>query len=492
MAVLAVVATGPASASIRSTSPWSGARPCSRPCGSTKWPAVPAPRPPGPPGRLGPGGRAAAPGGLEELAGRAVAAAGAGGTDVVLRLICTKGREESSGRARAGRRRSRSAPTSRRRSSPSGAAGSGWCCSPPRPTRWSGRRRSWLLPGAKTISYAVNMAAQRAARARGADDAVLVGLGGELLEAPTASVWWRSGHTLHTPALDPGILAGITRAVRRPRPRPRPQGGGGRLHRRGPGRRRRGLPLQLDPRGHARGRGRRRPGGRRPPRPGRRRPPGRPPPPGRHRTRLEELTRRAPTSPPMWSHNPALRDDRLHRHPRRRGRHHDRPGDRQLTALLLVLAMATASASWVPAAGRGGHVGPGGQPGRARGGHRHHRPAPLVADHRAIYALVEGSSSGSCRCGSRPAFGDRHPGGGPHLRGPRGHAGPLHDPGDQGHPAVPLRRHRRHLYIAVYSVVFLSALSGSRCRSSTTPALGILISLAIVAGRPQPDARLST
>jgi len=57
------------------------------------------------------------------------------------------------------------------------------------------------------------MAAQRAARARGADDAVLVGLGGELLEAPTASLWWRSGQTLHTPSLELGILAGITRAV---------------------------------------------------------------------------------------------------------------------------------------------------------------------------------------------------------------------------------------------------------------------------------------
>ena len=73
----------------------------------------------------------------------------------------------------------------------------------------------WLLAGVKTISYAVNMAAQRAARAGGADDAVLVGLGGELLEAPTANLWWRTGHTLHTPSLDLGILAGITRTVLR-------------------------------------------------------------------------------------------------------------------------------------------------------------------------------------------------------------------------------------------------------------------------------------
>ena len=71
----------------------------------------------------------------------------------------------------------------------------------------------WLLAGVKTVSYATNMAAQRAARARGADDAVLVGLGGELLEAPTASLWWRTGQTLFTPALDLAILAGITRAT---------------------------------------------------------------------------------------------------------------------------------------------------------------------------------------------------------------------------------------------------------------------------------------
>ena len=150
------------------------------------------------------------PGGLEDLATRAVAAAGGG--DAVLRLICTKGREGSG----------------------EGAPAAFAICTDIPGSYEEERRRGlrlvllttatdplvraaspWLLPGVKTISYAVNMAAQRAARARGADDAVLVGLGGELLEAPTANLWWRTGHTLHTPSLDLGILAGITRTVLR-------------------------------------------------------------------------------------------------------------------------------------------------------------------------------------------------------------------------------------------------------------------------------------
>ena len=152
------------------------------------------------------------PEGLQALAARAVAAAGGG--DAVLRLICTKGRE--------GLGQAEPAP---------GPAAFAICTEVP-PAFEQERRRGlrlvllttatdplvraaspWLLPGVKTISYAVNMAAQRAARARGADDAVLVGLGGELLEAPTANLWWRTGHTLHTPSLDLGILAGITRTV---------------------------------------------------------------------------------------------------------------------------------------------------------------------------------------------------------------------------------------------------------------------------------------
>jgi 4-amino-4-deoxychorismate lyase len=68
----------------------------------------------------------------------------------------------------------------------------------------------WLLGGAKTLSYAVNMAAIRHARAVGADDAVFTSLEGQLLEGPTSTVVWASGGALHTPPLDTGILAGTT------------------------------------------------------------------------------------------------------------------------------------------------------------------------------------------------------------------------------------------------------------------------------------------
>ena len=147
------------------------------------------------------------PGGLEDLAARAIDAAGGG--DLVLRLICTRGREGPGG----------------------GPVAFAICTDLPASFEEERRRglrlvllttatdpllraaAPWLLAGVKTISYATNMAAQRMARSRGADDAILVGLGGELLEAPTATLWWRAGHTLHTPSLELGILAGITRAV---------------------------------------------------------------------------------------------------------------------------------------------------------------------------------------------------------------------------------------------------------------------------------------
>lgn len=70
----------------------------------------------------------------------------------------------------------------------------------------------WLLGGAKTLSYAVNMAALRHAHTLGADDVVFTSLEGRLLEAPTATVVWATGGTLHTPPLETGILAGTTMA----------------------------------------------------------------------------------------------------------------------------------------------------------------------------------------------------------------------------------------------------------------------------------------
>ena len=58
------------------------------------------------------------------------------------------------------------------------------------------RSAPWLLPATKSTSYAVSMAAEAEAKARGADDAVFVDADGIVLEGPVTNIWWREGEVL--------------------------------------------------------------------------------------------------------------------------------------------------------------------------------------------------------------------------------------------------------------------------------------------------------
>jgi 4-amino-4-deoxychorismate lyase len=64
--------------------------------------------------------------------------------------------------------------------------------------------------GAKSLSYAVNMAAQRWARAHHADDAIFAAAGGLVREATTSAVVIARGQQLLSPPVSLGILPSIT------------------------------------------------------------------------------------------------------------------------------------------------------------------------------------------------------------------------------------------------------------------------------------------
>jgi 4-amino-4-deoxychorismate lyase len=142
---------------------------------------------------------------LDELAGQALAAWDRAG-EAVLRLVCTRGRETTKeptvfamvtavgpGPLRA--RREGIAVLTATLGYPVGARASA----------------PWLLGGAKTLSYAVNMASLRWAEEHEADDILWVSADGYALEAPTATLVWLDGGTLWTvPPEETGILAGTT------------------------------------------------------------------------------------------------------------------------------------------------------------------------------------------------------------------------------------------------------------------------------------------
>ncbi len=68
----------------------------------------------------------------------------------------------------------------------------------------------WLLAGAKSLSYAVNMAAIREANRRGADDALFVSSDGFCLEGPTSTLLVRRGQEFVTTPPSAGVLPGTT------------------------------------------------------------------------------------------------------------------------------------------------------------------------------------------------------------------------------------------------------------------------------------------
>ena len=65
----------------------------------------------------------------------------------------------------------------------------------------------------KSLGRTYALLAHLAAEANGFDDALLLSHDGFIAEGPTWNFFWRRGDTMFTPALESGILAGVTRSI---------------------------------------------------------------------------------------------------------------------------------------------------------------------------------------------------------------------------------------------------------------------------------------
>ena len=75
------------------------------------------------------------------------------------------------------------------------------------------RNERGAMAGVKTTSYAENVLALAEARRRGASEAIFADTRGRVSEGTGSNIFWSDGERLHTPPLDTGCLAGVTREL---------------------------------------------------------------------------------------------------------------------------------------------------------------------------------------------------------------------------------------------------------------------------------------
>lgn len=136
---------------------------------------------------------------------RQAARAWQGPDDWEMRLVCTRGPEEGGPpSAYALGQELRAALLSQRRTGVAVVTVSREMAGGP------GDDAPWLLLGAKTLSYALNVAAKRWAAANGADDAIFVSCNGRVWEGATSAVVVATGRRLVSPPPSIGILDSIS------------------------------------------------------------------------------------------------------------------------------------------------------------------------------------------------------------------------------------------------------------------------------------------